>query len=505
MTGAFVLALDQGTSSSRALVVDRAGRIVSRAAEEFPQIYPRAGWVEHDPETIWTSQLNAARHALASAGGAVSEIVAVGIANQRETAIVWERASGMPIANAIVWQCRRTAADCERLREQGLEPLFHERTGLLLDAYFSGTKVAWLLDNVPGGRGRAERGELAFGTVDSWLLYRLTGGRVHATDRSNASRTLLYNLHTATWDAELCARLGVPESMLPAVRPSGSVFGETDPALFGRPLPICGMAGDQQAALFGQACYADGDTKNTYGTGCFALRHTGARISLPENGLVATAAAGVSPQPSYALEGSIFIAGAAVQWLRDGLGIIRSAADVEPLAASVHDAGGVHFVPAFVGLGAPQWDPHARGTIVGLTRGSTAAHLARATLEAIAFQTREVIALFDAEAGATQRELRVDGGAARNDLLMQIQADLIGRPVVRPAELETTAMGAAFLAGITSGVWNGTEETAQLWRAERRFEPRMAAAEREERYAQWRRAVERSRGWAAPGEGVGAG
>jgi glycerol kinase len=498
MPPSYILALDQGTSSSRALVVDVEGGIAGEAQEPFPQIYPRPGWVEHDPHAIWDSQVAAARAALFNAGVAASEIAAIGIANQRETAVVWDRRSGEPIANAIVWQCRRTAEACDRLRADGLEAFFREHTGLVLDAYFSGTKVAWLLDNVPGARARAEAGELAFGTVDAWLLFKLTGGRVHATDHSNASRTQLYNLATGAWDAELCRVLRVPMSMVPTILPSGSRFGETDAAILGRALPVCGIAGDQQAALFGQACYHDGEMKNTYGTGCFALRHTGATPRIGQGGLLATAAATLGPR-EFALEGSIFVAGAAVQWLRDGLGLIKTAADVEALAASVPDSGGVLFVPAFVGLGAPYWDPYARGTMVGITRGTTAGHLARATLEAIAFQVREVIELFDAHAGTPGTELRVDGGASENDLLMQIQADILGRPVERPAMAETTALGAAFLAGITSGMWSGTRETAALWRSARRFVPSMPESQRELRYAEWRRAVERSRGWVTSG------
>jgi glycerol kinase len=500
MSGRYILALDQGTSSSRALVVDAAGAVVAARAHEFAQIYPQPGWVAHDPNEIWNSQLRAAREAIAASGIRAAEIAAIGIANQRETTIVWRRSTGDPIGDAVVWQCRRTAPACERLREDGFEPLFRHRTGLVLDAYFSGTKIAWLLDNVPGARAQAEARELAFGTVDSWLLHCLTGGRIHATDRTNASRTLLFNLDTGSWDSELCDILRVPESMLPEVQPSGSLYGTTDPEIFGRSIPITGIAGDQQAALYGQSCYTDGAMKNTYGTGCFALRHTGANVRRTGGGLLATAAATCGPAPAFALEGSIFVAGAAVQWLRDGLGIIKSAPEVEALAASVPDTGGVQFVPAFVGLGAPHWDPYARGTIVGLTRGSTAAHIARATLEAIAFQTRDVIDLFDAAAGTPGSDLRVDGGAASNDLLMQIQADLLGRPVLRPRVNETTALGASYLAGLGAGLWSSEEEVASLWELDRRFEPQIGADQREERYALWRRAVERALRWAAPAE-----
>jgi len=500
VAGSYVLSLDQGTSSSRALIVDKRGAVVAAAAREFPQIYPQPGWVEHDPEAIWASQLDAARSAIAASGLDADQIGAIGIANQRETTLVWDRAGGAPLMNAIVWQCRRTADRCAGLRAAGIEPLVRERTGLLLDAYFSGTKIAWILDHVAGARRRAEAGELAFGTVDTWLLHRLTDGRVHATDRTNASRTLLYDLAGDCWDAELCGLLGVPRTMLPQIRPSAAVFGETEPSLFGRAIPICGVAGDQQAALFGQGCFAAGATKNTYGTGCFVLRHTGDVVPAATSGLIATAAVGATPAPAFALEGSIFIAGAAVQWLRDGLRLIQSAGEIEALAAGVADTDGVYFVPAFVGLGAPHWDPYARGLIAGITRGTTAAHLARATLEAIAFQTREVLDLFGQAGYAETAELRVDGGAADNDLLLQLQADLLGQPVVRPLVRETTALGAAYLAGITAGIWRDAAETAALWRAERRFEPAITPQERERRYAAWQRAVERACGWTAPTE-----
>ncbi len=498
VTSRHVLALDQGTTSSRALVVDQTGAIVASVAHEFPQIYPKPGWVEHDPEAIWSSQLACAREAIARAGTGVEAIAAIGIANQRETVLLWDRRTGAPLMNAIVWQCRRTAERCEALRAAGHEPLFRDRSGLLLDPYFSGTKIAWMLENLPGARQRAEAGELAFGTVDSWLLYRLSGGRTHVTDRTNASRTLLYDLRNDRWDAELCAVLNVPLAILPQILPSAAPFGETDPELFGRPIPIRGVAGDQQAALFGQGCIAAGATKNTYGTGCFTLRHTGSAAPPAPPGLLTTAAASADGKPAFALEGSIFIAGAAVQWLRDGLGLIGSAAEIEALAASVPTTDGVYFVPAFVGLGAPQWDPHARGIIAGITRGTTRAHIARATLEAIAFQTCDVLQLFETAGVSSDAELRVDGGAAENDLLMQIQADLLGRPVVRPTVRETTALGAAFLAGIGAGLWQDASETASLWRLERRFEPRIDVAERSARFAAWRRAVERAGGWALP-------
>jgi len=491
MAGPYLLALDQGTSSSRALVVDTAGTIRASAARSFTQHYPRPGWVEHDPEEIWTSQIEAAREAIAAAGVEPREIAAIGLANQRETALIWEKSSGRPIANAIVWQCRRTAEMCEALQRDGAAPLVRERTGLVIDAYFSGTKYAWLLDHVPGARERAAAGELLCGTIDTWLLWRLTGGKVHATDRTNASRTLLYDLRRECWDADLCALLRVPEAMLPRVLPSAADFGETMPDLFGRSIPIRGVAGDQQAALFGQGCIARGDTKCTYGTGAFILRYLGTESATAPDGMLLTAAASVGSTPAYAWEGSVFIAGAAVQWLRDGLGIIKSAPEIEALAASVQDSAGVQVVPAFVGLGAPFWDSRARGAILGLTRGSTAAHVARATLEAIAFHTRAVLDVMSENEPI--HELRVDGGAAANDLLLQIQADILGAPVLRPREVETTALGAAYLAGIAAGVLAADAPRA-LWQLDARFSPTIDVHERERRYALWRRAVERASG-----------
>ena len=489
----FVLALDQGTSSSRAILFDHGGNAVATAQVPFEQIYPQPGWVEHDPEKIWETQLETARQALRQANASASDIAAIGITNQRETTVIWDR-DGRPIANAIVWQDRRTAPMCEQMRHKGLEQLFRERTGLLLDPYFSGTKVKWLLDNVQGARQRAEAGELMFGTIDSWLLYRLTG--LHATDYTNASRTLLYNIFDLIWDQELLQALSVPASILPGVRPSSGVFAET--SLFGNSLPIAGIAGDQQAALFGQAAFGPGMAKNTYGTGAFCLMNIGDRKVASEH-LLTTIAWGMSDdtrdQVTYALEGSIFIAGAAVQWLRDELGIISSAAESQALAASVEDSNGVYMVPAFVGLGAPFWDPNARGAIFGLTRGANRAHLARATLEAIAFQTCDVIEAVEADSGVALSELRVDGGAAVNDLLLQIQADLLGRNVVRPAVLETTALGAAYLAGLATGFWKDTDAISRNWREDKRFGPRMPADRREEMYAGWKRAVERVKGW----------
>ncbi|HEX5939451.1 MAG TPA: glycerol kinase GlpK, partial [Dehalococcoidia bacterium] len=437
-----------------------------------------------------------ARSAIAEARLSAGDIAAIGITNQRETTIVWDRSTGQPIHNAIVWQDRRTAGLCESLRQEGHETLIRESTGLVTDPYFSATKIRWLLDNVPGARGRAEAGDLAFGTVDTWLIWQLTGGRSHVTDRTNASRTMLFNLAGDAWDDGLLSLLAIPPAMLPTVMPSAGIFAETDPTLLGAAIPIAGVAGDQQAALFGQACFEPGEAKNTYGTGSFALMHTGASRAESPSGLLTTAAASHSSAPVFALEGSIFVTGSAVQWLRDGLGIIRSASEVEALAGSVPDSGGALVVPAFAGLGAPHWDPHARGTILGITRGTSAAHIARATLEAIAHQVRDVIELMESDSGVTLSELRVDGGAAANDLLMQIQADLLGRPVLRPAVLETTARGAAYLAGLASGVWKSLDELRAKWVLERRFEPTMAAKDRSRMTADWRRAVERSRDWA---------
>ncbi len=494
----YILSLDQGTSSSRAVLFDEAGKPVVEAAHPFRQIYPQSGWVEHDPEQIWSSQLLAAQDALRKASQAgidASDVAAIGITNQRETTIVWERATGRPIYNAIVWQCRRTAGLCDEMRAQGLEPFVRERTGLVLDAYFSGTKLRWLLDNVDGARKKAERGELAFGTVDSWLIYRLTGGRVHVTDATNASRTMLYDLRRGAWDDDLLRLLDISAAVLPEVRPSSGIVGTANKALLGIEAPVAGIAGDQQASLFGQGCFDPGMTKNTYGTGSFVLTHTGDHVT-PSETMLATVASQISGKLAYALEGSIFVTGAAVAWLRDGLGIIGRSSEVESLASSVESSDGVYLVPAFVGMGAPYWDQYARGTIVGMTRGTTAAHIARATLDAMGFQSRDVVEAMERESGISIPELRVDGGAARNNLLMQIQADILGRPVVRSAVLETTALGAAFLAGLGVGVWSDCDELARLWSADRVFEPQMDASRREEMYAGWKRAVERARGWA---------
>jgi len=498
MAGRFLLALDQGTSGSTALVVDVEGGVRGRGYAELPQHYPAPGWVEHDPEDIWATTAEAAAAALARAGVGGRDVAAVGITNQRETTLVWDRSTGAPIHRAIVWQCRRTAAACDRLRAEGLEPTVRERTGLVLDAYFSGTKIAWLLDHVPGARARATRKGLAFGTVDTWLLWKLTGGRVHATDVSNASRTLCLNLATVAWDDRMCALLDVPHEVLPAVVDSAGVCGETvDLGWLPAGVPIAGIAGDQQAALFGQGCFTPGAAKNTYGTGCFALLNTGDRPVPSRHGLLTTLAWRIAGRVTYALEGAVFIAGAAVQWLRDGLGVIAAAAETETLARSVADTGGVYFVPAFVGLGAPYWDQHARGIIVGLTRGTTRAHLARAALEAIAYQSRDVLDAMAADAKTTLSELKVDGGATANDFLCQFQADVLDATVARPAVIETTALGAACLAGLGSGLWRSLDAVAERHAVERHFTPSMDAMARAEGYAGWRRAVERARGWSA--------
>ncbi len=494
-----VLALDQGTSSSRAVVLDGHCRPLAQRSQGFAQIYPQPGWVEHDPEEIWQSVRVAADLALADAGVPPAGLAAVGIANQRETTIVWNRATGQPLSNAIVWQDRRTAETCAALRAGGLAPLVRERTGLVVDPYFSATKIAWILEHVPGARALAEAGEAVFGTVDTWLIHKLTGGRVHATDCTNAARTMLFDIRGLRWDPELLSALGIPPAMLPAVWPSSQVLAETDPAVFGAAVPIAGVAGDQHAALFGQACLEPGAAKNTYGTGSFLLMNTGAGPIPSDRGLLTTIAWSLGGEVRYALEGSVFVTGAAVQWLRDGLGVIARADETEALARSVPDTGGVYVVPAFAGLGAPHWDPYARGAIVGITRGTGRAHLVRATLEAIAYQSREVLDLMTQDSGIALRRLRVDGGAAVNDFLMQFQADILGVPVERPEVTETTALGAGMLAGLAVGAWSGPDELAARWRVQRQFLPAMGEAERERLYGGWRRAVERARGWAAPG------
>lgn len=492
---AFLLALDQGTTSSRAIVFAEDGTILGSAQKEFRQIYPEAGRVEHDPGEIWTTQRGVAAEALERARITARDVAAIGITNQRETVVLWDRRTGEPVAPAIVWQDRRTAGYCEELRSSGAEEEIRRRTGLLADPYFSGTKLRWLLENVDGARARAGRGELAFGTIDAWLIWNLTGGRVHATDASNASRTLLYNIHTKQWDEELLRLFEVPREVLPEVRPSCGILGETAGEVLGASVVIGGVAGDQQAALFGQACFEAGLAKNTYGTGCFLLMQTGDAAVESRHRLVTTVAWEAEGRTEYALEGSVFIGGAVVQWLRDGLGLIRTSEEVEALAASVEDSHGVYLVPAFTGLGAPHWDAWARGAIVGLTRGVTAAHVARAALESIAFQVADVVGAMEADSGLKLEELRADGGASRNDLLLQFQADLLGVPVVRAAVTETTALGAAYLAGLAAGVYRGRAGLAAQWKAGRRFEPRMGREEALARRAQWSRAVERAKGW----------
>ncbi len=492
---AYVLALDQGTTSSRAILFDGEGRIVESVQREFKQIFPASGWVEHDPEEIWTSQRATAVEVLARAKLRASDLAAVGITNQRETTIVWDRESGRPVANAIVWQDRRTAAFCDRLRAEGLEATIRERTGLVLDAYFSGSKIRSILENVLGAREKAEAGRLAFGTVDTWLVYKLTGGKTHVTDASNASRTLLFNIETGDWDDELLRVFGVPRSMLPEVRASSEVYGVVSAVAELAGTPIAGIAGDQQAALFGQMCTAPGRTKNTYGTGCFMLQNVGTRPVPSRHRLLSTVAWKLDGRLEYALEGSVFIGGAVVQWLRDGLGIIKASADVERLAASVDDSGGVFLVPAFAGLGAPHWDPYARGALVGITRGTGAGHIARAALEGIAYQVADLLDAMRADSHGRLDELRVDGGASRNDLLLQFQADILGVPVVRPEVTETTALGAAYLAGLAVGFWKSVEAIAGQWRVAARFEPKMAAARAEGLRARWREALERAKGW----------
>jgi glycerol kinase len=492
----YILALDQGTTSSRAMIVDRSGRIVAAAQEEFPQILPAPGVVEHDPQAIWSSQLAVARQAITAVGISADAIAAIGLTNQRETTILWERETGRPIANALVWQSRVSAGVCDRLKADGLEPLIRAKTGLLIDPYFSASKIKYLFETREGLRDMAGRGEILFGTVDSWLLWRLTGGRRHVTDYSNASRTLLFNIHTLDWDDELLAVLDIPRAMLPEVCPSSGFFGETAAEHFGRPIPICGVAGDQQAAVFGQACFPSGSVKNTYGTGCFMLMNIGDKPVASQNNLLCTIGWTVGGKTTYCLEGSVFVAGAVVHWLRDGLGIIEKSASVTRLAGSVADSGGVYFVPAFVGLGAPYWDPYARGTIIGITRGTTAAHIARAAVESMAYQTCDVLRSMQKDAGMDISELKVDGGAAVNDMLMQFQADLLGVRVLRPKNAETTALGAAYLAGLAAGCFGGLDEIARLWILDREFQSRMPVEQRDILYRRWQEAVRRSRNWA---------
>jgi glycerol kinase len=490
----YILALDQGTSSSKAFLFNREGQIVGSGSSDFRQIYPQPGWVEHDPGEIWGSQMAAARQALAASNADPAQVAAVGITNQRETAILWDRTTGQPVHNAIVWQCRRTAARCEQLKAEGFDAVLRERTGLVTDAYFSGTKAEWMLENVPGCRARANRGEVLFGTVDSWLIYNLTGGKVHATDHSNASRTQLFDIHRLDWDQEILDKFRIPRCVLPRVLSSSTIIGETEAQLFGASIPIAGVAGDQQAALFGQTMFRPGQAKNTYGTGCFLLMNTGPKAVRSQD-LLTTVAWGLDGGVTYALEGSIFIAGAAIQWLRDELKIMTTSAESEALAASVPDSAGVYFVPAFVGLGAPYWDAFARGAIFGLTRGSGRAHIARATLEAIAYQTRDVLESMKRDSGIAVEVLGVDGGAAVNNVLCQFQADILGVPVERPSVHETTALGAAYLAGLATGFWENREEVARNHCIDVRYVPQLDSAARERLYAGWGRAVERARAW----------
>ncbi|MEM1069221.1 MAG: glycerol kinase GlpK [Planctomycetota bacterium] len=490
-----ILAFDQGTTSSRAIVFDHSGVVVGTAQKEFTQHYPKAGWVEHDANEIWLSQLDVAREVMATCNLSSSDIAAIGITNQRETTVIWDRATGQPIHPAIVWQDRRTAPFCDSLKEAGQESYVSQTTGLLIDAYFSGTKINWLLDNVPGAREKADRGELAFGTIDTWLIWQLTRGQVHATDVTNASRTMLMNLETGAWDEKLLELLNVPSSILPQIQTSSTLYGETAKELFGASIPIGGVAGDQQAALFGQNCTEHGMAKNTYGTGCFVLMNAGSQPMRSKNRLLTTSACSINEEQQFALEGSVFIGGAAVQWLRDELGLIQSSAEIESLAASVPDNDGVYMVPAFAGLGAPRWDSYARGTIVGLTRGTNRGHIARATLEGIAFQVADVLDAMKQDAGIPIQELRVDGGASANNLLMQFQADIMMAPVVRPKIVETTAMGAAYLAGLATGFWKDTSEISSIWQTERVFEPAMSEDEVISRRRRWVKALERAQDW----------
>src|SRR6188508_2733778 len=496
----YILALDQGTTSSRAIVFDHDAAIVAVGQREFQQIFPRPGWVEHDPGEIWATQIAVVTEALGRAHLRPRDIAAIGITNQRETTVVWDRDTGAPVYNAIVWQDRRTADVCDRLKRDGHEDLIRDRTGLVIDAYFSGTKVAWILDHVAGARARAEAGKLAFGTIDSWLVWQLTSDSTHITDVTNASRTMLFNINTLTWDADLLRLLRVPASMLPEVRQSSEVYGRVSSSLGAGGVPIAGIAGDQQAALFGQMCISPGLTKNTYGTGCFLLQNTGERPAVSRNRLLSTVAWQVGGKTMYALEGSVFIGGAVVQWLRDGLGIIRQSSDVEALALSVPDSGGVYLVPAFAGLGAPHWDPYARGIIVGLTRGSNAGHIARAAVESIAFQVADLLQAVRDDAAIDMSELRVDGGAAANDHLLQFQADLLGVAVVRPKVTETTALGAAYLAGLAVGFWDSTDTLARHWQVDRRFEPSVPMSQSAARRAEWSEALNRSKNWIARGQ-----
>ncbi len=491
----YILALDQGTTSSRAMLIDHQGAVCAVAQKEFKQFFPSPGWVEHDPQEIWSTQAAVAAEALAHSGISPKEIAAIGITNQRETTVIWDRKTGHPIANAIVWQDRRTTELCQALKMKGHEPMFRQKTGLLLDPYFSGTKVHWLLNNVPGAMAKAQKGELAFGTIDSWLVWKLTDGRVHVTDVSNASRTLMYNIHTKHWDDEILKLLNIPASLLPKVASSSEVYGETSSTLFSESIPIAGIAGDQQAALFGQACFKPGMVKTTYGTGCFMLMNTGNKPVLSKNNLLTTIAYEVGGKLEYALEGSVFIGGAVVQWLRDNLNLIKKSGDVQKLASSVKDNGGVYFVPAFTGLGAPHWDPYARGMILGLTRGTQAGHIARAAIEGIAYQVTDVLRAMESDSGIKIKELRVDGGAVKDNLMMQFQADLLGVPVIRPKMTELTALGAAFLAGLAVGFWKDEEEIRSYWQEDRVFQPAMDPKEVSRLMTNWQKAIKCAQVW----------
>ena len=492
----YMMALDSGTTSNRCILFDRAGRIVSVAQREFTQYFPQPGWVEHDANEIWATLLGVAVEAMQMAGAAAADIAAIGITNQRETTIVWDKATGEPVHHAIVWQCRRTSEYCDELRARGLTARFREKTGLVLDAYFSATKLHWLLENVPGVRERAAKGELLFGTVETWLIWKLTGGRAHVTDYSNASRTMLFNINTLDWDEEILAELNIPRSMLPKPLSSSGLFGTTDPSLLGGEIPITGAAGDQQAALFGQTCFQPGEAKNTYGTGCFLLMNTGEKPVFSQNGLVTTIAWGLGEKVTYALEGSIFVAGAAIQWLRDEMKLIANAAESEAVAQEVTDTNGCYVVPAFTGLGAPYWDQYARGAIVGLTRGCNRAHIVRATLDSLTYQTYDVLNAMRADSGIALASLKVDGGASANNYLMQTQADVIGAPVLRPTCVESTAMGAAYLAGLAVGFWRDQAEIRKIWAVDRTFEPQLGAKSRDARLHGWHRAVQRAFDWA---------
>ena len=492
----YIMALDAGTTSNRCILFDREGNMCSTAQREFTQYFPKPGWVEHDADEIWANQLGVAVEAMNKIGATAEDIAAIGITNQRETAIVWEKQTGEPIGPAIVWQCRRTSAYCDELKAQGYTEKFREKTGLVIDAYFSGTKVKWMLDNIPGARERAEHGELLFGTVETWLIWKLTKGRVHVTDYSNASRTMLFNINTLEWDSEILEVLDIPRSMLPEAKPSGCLYGVTDSSYFGGEIPIAGAAGDQQAALFGQTCFEAGEAKNTYGTGCFLLMNTGEKPVYSKNGLVTTIAWGLDGKVTYALEGSIFVAGAAIQWLRDEMRLINTAAESEQLAEQVEDTNGCYMVPAFTGLGAPHWDQYARGTIVGLTRGVNRCHIVRATLESLAYQTNDVLSAMEKDSGISLSSLKVDGGASANNFLMQVQADIINAPVNRPSCVETTAMGAAYLAGLTVGYWESKEDVIRNWKIDRTFSPTLEASKREKKLKGWNKAVKYAFGWA---------